>query len=79
MQPTIKEQSEELIKSNFNQLLKVPVIPLGGEVMEKNRFDYLMILAKTISLNNINFILDNVQMTPEQSIYLKDLKIEILS
>jgi hypothetical protein len=79
MQSTIKEQAQELIRVNLNQLLKVPVIPSGGEVMEKHRLDYLMVLAKTSSLHNINFMLDNLQMTPEQSIFLKELKNEILN
>lgn len=78
MQSTIKEQAQELIRINFNQLLKVPVIPSGDEVMEKHRLDYLMVLAKTSSTANINFMLDNLQMTPEQSIFLKGLKTEIL-
>jgi hypothetical protein len=76
---TIKEQAQELIRVNLNQLLKVQVIPTGGEVMEKYMLDYLTVLAKTSSLHNINFMLDNLQMTPEQSIFLKELKAEILS
>ena len=79
MQTTIKEQAQELIRVNLNQLLKVQVIPTGGEVMEKHMLDYLTVLAKTSSLHNINFMLDNLQMTPEQSIFLKELKAEILS
>jgi hypothetical protein len=79
MQTTIKEQAQELIRINFNQLLKVPVIPSGDEVMEKHRLDYLTILAKTTSAHNINFILDNIQMTPEQSVFLKNLKTEVIS
>jgi hypothetical protein len=47
--------------------------------MEKYRLDYLTILAKTTSAHNINFILDNIQMTPEQSVFLKELKTEIIS
>jgi hypothetical protein len=78
MQTTIKEQAQELIRVNFNQLLKVQVIPSGDEVMEKHRLDYLMVLAKSSSYHNINFILDNIQMDPEQSVFLKELKIEIL-
>jgi hypothetical protein len=76
---TIKEQAQELIRVNLNQLLKVQVIPTGDEVMEKHMLDYLTVLAKTSSLHNINFMLDNLQMTPEQSIFLKELKAEILS
>ena len=79
MQSTIKEQAQELIRINLNQLLKVQVIPSGDEVMEKNRLDYLMVLAKSSSFHNINFMLDNLQMTPEQSIFLKELKTEILN
>jgi hypothetical protein len=79
MQSTIKEQAQELIRVNLNQLLKVPVIPSGDEVILKHRLDYLMVLAKTSSTANINFMLDNLQMTPEQSIFLKELKNEILS
>jgi hypothetical protein len=79
MQSTIKEQAQELIRVNFNQLLKVQIIPSGDEVMEKHRLDYLMVLAKSSSYHNINFILDNIQMDPEQSIFLKELKVEILS
>ena len=75
MQTTIKEQAQELIRVNFNQLLKVQVIPSGDEVMEKHRLDYLMVLAKSSSYHNINFILDNIQMDPEQSVFLKELKI----
>jgi hypothetical protein len=78
MQTTIKEQAQELIRVNFNQLLKVQVIPSGDEVMEKHRLDYLMVLAKSSSYHNINFILDNIQMDPKQSVFLKELKIEIL-
>lgn len=79
MQPTIKDQAQELIRINLNQLLKVQVIPSGDEVMEKHRLDYLMVLAKSSSFHNINFMLDNIQMTPEQSIFLKELKTEILN
>jgi hypothetical protein len=79
MQSTIKDQAQELIRINLNQLLKVQVIPSGDEVMEKNRLDYLMVLAKSSSFHNINFMLDNLQMTPEQSIFLKELKTEILN
>ena len=32
-----------------------------------------------IIFHNINFMLDNLQMTPEQSIFLKELKTEILN
>jgi hypothetical protein len=78
MQTTIKEQAQELIRVNLNQFLKVQVIPSGDEVMEKHRLDYLMVLAKSSSYHNINFILDNIQMDPEQSVFLKELKIEIL-
>jgi hypothetical protein len=79
MQTTIKEQAQELIRVNFNQLLKVQVIPSGDEVMEKHRLDYLMVLAKSSSYHNVNFMLDNLQMTPEQSMFLKELKTEILN
>jgi hypothetical protein len=79
MQTTIKEHAQELIRLNFNQLLKVPVIPSGDENIEKYRLDYLMVLAKTSSIYNINFILENTQMTPEQSVFLKELKTEIVS
>jgi len=79
MQTTIKEQAQELIRVNLNQFLKVQVIPSGDEVMEKHRLDYLMVLAKSSSYNNINFMLDNLQMTPEQSMFLKELKTEILN
>jgi hypothetical protein len=47
--------------------------------MEKHRLDYLMVLAKSSSYHNINFMLDNLQMTPEQSMFLKELKTEILN
>ena len=40
MQSTIKDQAQELIRINLNQLLKVQVIPSGDEVMEKNRLDF---------------------------------------
>ena len=79
MQPTIKDQAQELIRVNLNQLLKVQVIPSGDEVMEKHRLDALMVLATSTSFHNINFMLDNLQMTPEQSIFLKELKTEILN
>jgi hypothetical protein len=79
MQTTIKEHAQELIRLNFNQLLKVPVMSAGDEVIEKHRLDYLTTLAKTSSIYNINFILENTQMTPEQSIFLKELKKEIVS
>jgi hypothetical protein len=79
MQTTIKEQAQELIRVNLNQFLKVQVIPSGDEVMEKHRLDYLMVLAKSSSYHNVNFMLDNLQMTPEQSMFLKELKTEILN
>jgi hypothetical protein len=79
MQITIKEQAQELIRVNLNQFLKVQVIPSGDEVMEKHRLDYLMVLAKSSSYHNVNFMLDNLQMTPEQSMFLKELKTEILN
>ena len=78
MQTTIKEQAQELIRINLNQLLKVSFSLPEDEVMEKHKLDYLMVLAKTTSLNNINFILDNAQMDPEQSVFLKELKMEIV-
>jgi hypothetical protein len=78
MQSTIKEQAQELIRVNLNQLLKVSFSLPEDEVMEKHKLDYLMVLAKTTSLNNINFILDNAQMDPEQSVFLKELKMEIV-
>jgi len=78
MQSTIKEQAQELIRVNLNQFLKVSSFIPGDEVMEKHRLDYLMVLAKSSSYHNINFILDNIQMDPEQSVFLKELKIEIL-
>ena len=79
MQSTIKDQAQELIRINLNQLLKVQVIPSGDEVMEKHRLDFLTVLAKSSSFHNINFMLDNLKMTPEQSIFLKELKTEILN
>ena len=79
MQSTIKEQAQELIRVNLNQLLKVPSIHIGDEVIEKHRLEYLTMMAKTSSIHNINFMLDNLQMTPEQSIFLKELKNEILN
>jgi hypothetical protein len=79
MQTIIKEQAQELIRVNLNKFLKVQVIPSGDEVMEKHRLDYLMVLAKSSSYHNINFMLDNLQMTPEQSMFLKELKTEILN
>jgi len=78
MQSIIKEQAQELIRVNLNQFLKVSSFIPGDEIMEKHKLDYLTALAKTASLHNINFILDNIQMDPEQSIFLKELKIEIL-
>jgi hypothetical protein len=78
MQSTIKEQAQELIRVNLNQFLKVSFSLPGDEILEKHKLDYLTVLAKTTSLYNINFILDNIQMDPEQSVFLKELKIEIL-
>jgi hypothetical protein len=78
MQTTIKEQAQELIRVNLNQFLKVSFSLPGDGILEKHKLDYLTVLAKTTSLYNINFILDNIQMDPEQSIFLKELKIEIL-
>lgn len=79
MQLTTKEQAQELIKINLNKLLETPYPSLGNKDIEKQKLDYFTIIAKTISINNINFILDYTQMTPEQSVSLKELKTEIFN